>query len=500
MKTQKLTSLMLLGMATAAAAQEKAPNLVLFLADDCSYTDLGCYGSPDAVTPNIDNFAKQGMQFNACYQAAPMSSPTRHNLFTGLWPVCTGAYPNHTTANPGTNSIVQHLRPLGYKVALAGKSHIGPDEVFPFDRYIPLSGGGEVDFDAVEDFMKGCIKDETPYCLLVTSHQPHTPWTKGDRSLYDASKLSLPPMWVDTPETRGDYVKYLAEVSFMDSEFGSLLHLLDKYGQSDEAFVIYLSEQGNSFPFAKWTCYNSGVHSACLVRWPGKIKAGSVSDAMVEYVDVTPTFVDIAGGQPQSPMDGESFKNVLLGKTKHHKDYTYSLQTSRGIHGGPEFYGIRSVADARYRYILNLTPDASFKCLAMNSGFFSSWKAKAENDKDAAWTVDRFQHRPAEELYDTEKDPYCLNNLAGQQKYARKLVELRGKLQEWMTACGDEGQATELRAKEFIHRAPHVGAVPKNKKNDQNVDKAKKGNKGKADKGNKGKGNKKANKQHKKTK
>lgn len=490
MKTQRLTSILLLGCATAAAAQEKRPDLILFLADDCSYTDIGCYGSPDAVTPNIDRFAEQGMKFMNCYQAAPMSSPTRHNLFTGLWPVRTGAYPNHTTADEGTLSIVQQLRPLGYKVALAGKSHIGPDSVFPFDRYIPLVHGGEVDFAAVETFLNDCRTEEAPCCLLVTSHQPHTPWTKGDRSLYEPSRLSLPPMWVDTPETREAYASYLAEVSFMDGEFGALLQLLDKTGRQEEAVVVYLSEQGNSFPFAKWTCYNSGVHSACIVRWPDRIKAGTVSDALVEYVDVTPTFVDLAGGKPQAPMDGESFKDVLLGKTTRHKDYTYSLQTSRGIHGGPEYYGIRSVSDLRYRYILNLTPEAEFKCLAMNSEFFRSWEQQAQTDEAAAETVERYKVRPAEELYDVRKDPFCLHNLAGQKKYARKLEELRGKLQEWMQLCGDEGQATELRAKSYMHRAPHVGAVRKAGKAGNAVKAGKTGKNGKSVKAGKGKRNK----------
>lgn len=89
---------------------------------------------------------------------------------------------------------------------------------------------------------------------------------------------------------------------------------------TDKSVVVYLSEQGNSLPFAKWTCYDAGVHSACIVRWPGVIKPASVSDALVEYVDIVPTFVDIAGGKPQAKMDGESFKPVLTGKKKEHKN------------------------------------------------------------------------------------------------------------------------------------------------------------------------------------
>ena len=98
-----------LGLASVSFAQSaEKPNFVLFIADDCSHYDLGCYGSPDSKTPNIDRFATQGVRFTQCYQAVPMSSPTRHNLYTGLWPVHSGAYPNHTIADEGTKATGWH--------------------------------------------------------------------------------------------------------------------------------------------------------------------------------------------------------------------------------------------------------------------------------------------------------------------------------------------------------------------------------------------------------
>ena len=125
-----LLLIMLMGF-ESVESQEK-PNIVFILADDCTNWDIGCYGSKDSKTPNIDKLAAEGILFTRCYQAAPMCSPTRHNIFTGIYPVKTGAYPNHTNANPGTESIVQYLEPLGYRVALSGKKHIGPKTVFPF--------------------------------------------------------------------------------------------------------------------------------------------------------------------------------------------------------------------------------------------------------------------------------------------------------------------------------------------------------------------------------
>lgn len=172
-----LVSLALAAGCTASmyAQQTEKPNLVLFIADDCSFYDLGCYGSPDSKTPNIDRFATQGIRLTKTYQAVPMSSPTRHNLYTGVWPVRSGAFPNHTRANEGTLSVVQQLHPQGYKVALVGKSHVAPDSVFPFDLYAPTLQGGDIDFDAIRKFISECKDKHEPYCLLVASRQPHTP-------------------------------------------------------------------------------------------------------------------------------------------------------------------------------------------------------------------------------------------------------------------------------------------------------------------------------------
>lgn len=422
------------------------PNLVLFIADDCSFYDLGCYGSVDSRTPNIDGFAEEGMKFTRAYQAVPMSSPTRHNLYTGLWPVRSGAYPNHTYADDGTLSIVHHLHPSGYKVALIGKSHIAPDTVFPFDEYVPLDKKGELQFDAIRNFISSCEASGSPYCLLVASNQPHTPWNKGDASQFDAGSLTLPPMYVDIPETREAFTRYLAEINFMDNEFGTLLSILKEKKQEDKSVVVYLSEQGNSLPFAKWTCYDAGVHSACIVRWPGKIHPGTVSDALVEYVDVVPTFVDIAGGQLAAQVDGRSFKDVLLGKTPEHKKYTFSMQTTRGIIKGSEYYGIRSVSDGRYRYIVNLTPEASFQNTETATLLFRKWEELGQTDSHAREVTWKYRHRPAVELYDVQSDPYCMVNLADDDAYRDKIAELDRELKKWMEYCGDKGQETEMEA------------------------------------------------------
>lgn len=432
--------------------QAERPNLVLFMSDDCTYYDIGCYGSSDSKTPYIDNFAIEGMLFSKAYQASPMSSPTRHNLMTGLWPVKTGAYPNHTSAKEGTLSIVQHLRPAGYKVALIGKSHVEPSSVFDWDLYTNTVEGGELDYDAIDAFIRECKAENVPFCLFVMSRQPHTPWNKGDSDLFAPETIQLPPFYVDIPETRERFCAYLAEINYMDSEFGQLLAVLDKQQVKDNSAVVFLSEQGNSLPFAKWTLYESGVKSACIVRWPGVVRPNTTSDAIVEYVDIVPTFLEMAGTEPRGELDGKSFLEVLTGKEEEHKEYTFSLQTTRGIYSGSEHYGIRSVADKKYRYIINLTPEAKFRNTESEGRLFKRWKEVAETDPVAALITHKYQYRPAIELYDIENDRYCLNNIAGLPENTAIIERLDKMLGQWMGECGDEGQPTEMKATEHQFR------------------------------------------------
>lgn len=424
---------------------EKKPNMVFILADDCSYWDLGIYGSKDAITPNIDKLAADGMKFTRAYQAAPMCSPTRHNLYTGLYPVKTGAYPNHTMANDGTKSIVQYLKPLGYRVALAGKSHVSPKEVFPFEYLKGLTNG---DFNPINEFVKDAKSKEEPFCLFVCSKQPHTPWDKGDASLFPPDKLTLPPFFVDTKDTRENFSNYLAEINYLDGQVGDVLKILEENGETDNTLVIFSSEQGNSFPFAKWTCYDVGVRSGFVARWPNKIMSGCVSDALIEYSDVVPTFVEMAGGTPEEYLDGKSLVNLFLGKTEEHKDYAYSLQTTRGINNGSEHYGIRSVVSDQYRYILNLTPEAAFKNnITQREIWWKTWQSVADTDENAAKLVKNYQYRPEKELYDILNDPQCMNNLAEKPEFEQTLNDLHAKLKIWMEECGDKGQQTEMEAK-----------------------------------------------------
>tara|TARA_R110002049_G_scaffold76250_4_gene196099 strand:- start:20679 stop:22079 length:1401 start_codon:yes stop_codon:yes gene_type:complete len=438
----------------ATNKEKKKPNIVFILADDCTNWDLGCYGSVDSKTPNIDKLASEGIKFNRCYQAAPMCSPTRHNIFTGLYPVKSGAFPNHTRANDGTSSIVQYLEPLGYRVALSGKTHIAPKSVFPFEY---LGKENNPEFDLVEGFLKEVKQNNQPFALMLTSNEPHTPWNKGDPTQYNPEKITLPPHYVDTKETREAYCRYLAEINYLDGQVGQALKLLDKYGFADNTLVVFASEQGNSFPFAKWTCYEAGVKSGLIARMPAIIKAGTESESIVEYADLLPTFIEMAGGKIPNELDGKSLFPIFKNPKNEIKDFAYSIHTTRGIIGGSESYGIRAVVNENYRYIWNLSPEAEFKNAVNNKkridAWFQSWLDAAKTNEVAKNLVHKYSKRPKEELYNIKNDKWCLVNLADDKAYSEIKKELREKLLKWMEACGDKGEQTEMDA--FDHMPNH---------------------------------------------
>lgn len=435
------------GVARRGQAATK-PNFLFVIADDCTHEDLGCYGG-QAYTPNIDRLATEGMRFTQCFQAAPMCSPTRHNIYTGLYPVKSGAYPNHTFVKDGVQSVVHYLKPLGYRVALSGKTHIAPREAFPFE----YSGGSNPDMGALDKLMGECKASDTPFCIFACSNEPHGPWDKGDPSRYDAAKLKLPPYFVDTPETREAMVRYMAEITYYDGQVGECLALLDKHGVADNTLVIVVSEQGASFPFGKWTCYDTGLQSAFIARWPGKIKPGAVNDALIEYVDVLPTYIEAAGGTVPEVLDGKSLLPVLTGGATEHKEYVFGEMTTRGINNGSEYFGIRSIRSKQHKLIINFTPEMRFENAATNDNIFASWREKAKTDPDAADKVRRYEYRPAVELYDVVKDPYEWNNLADNPEYAELKAKLRTELEKWMAAMGDKGQETEMDALNRLARA-----------------------------------------------
>lgn len=400
-------------------------------------------GDKMPIPPNIDRIAAEGMRLTNNYASTAMSVPIRASLFTGLYPARHGSYQNHKTSFSDIKSITHYLPQAGYRVGRTGKRHTTPVSVYQFEE-IPgfevncTSPTANFTTDGIEEYM---TRDNQPFCLFVCSIHPHAPWSWGNPEKFDPNTIKLPPNCVDNKRTRELFCKYLSEVEALDVEVGAVLQSLEKTGKLDNTLIIFLGEQGPQFPYAKWTSYRYGQNSAFIARYPAKIKAGSTSTALVQYEDVLPTLMEFAGGNDISGIDGKSCLQVLYGKRKEHRNWSY------GIHNNiPEgtAYPIRSIQDKRYKLIVNLLPEAAyFEKHMMNTknprSVWGSWIESAETDPFAQANIERFVHRPAIEFYDLHKDPWELNNLAGEKKYAKRITRMRIELERWMEEQGDKG-------------------------------------------------------------
>lgn len=256
-----------------AEAPPSRPNFLLIIADDLCWRDLGFTGNREVRTPNIDRLRSEGMYLQGMFTPATTCSPSRHALYTGLYCVRAGAYPNHTRAYDGTKSMFTHLKERGYRVALQNKTHVGPPATFPYEHIT-----GADDLTKARAFI---TRDKVqPWLFVFASNDPHGPWTRGPQDLYDPARLTVPPYLHDNAVTRKQLAAYYAEITQLDEQVGALMKLLDETQQAQNTLVMFISEQGSSFPYGgKWLVYDNGIRVATVVCWPGRVKPGSSSEA-----------------------------------------------------------------------------------------------------------------------------------------------------------------------------------------------------------------------------
>jgi N-sulfoglucosamine sulfohydrolase len=427
------------------------PNIIIIMADDLDSRQLSCYGGKNIKTSNIDALAKEGMKFNNMIASEAMCVPTRASLFTGLYPMRHGSFENHKPVYDSIKSVAHYLTSAGYTVALTGKNHsTRPEANFPF-KFIKgfepncVSPTDDYSLEEIKSFITQ--KGQKPYCLFIMSINPHAPWTTGDPSEFDADKLALPPHWVDTKQVRQEFTKYLAEVRRLDTQVGDVMNLLKQTGQDENTILIFLGEQGPQFPGGKWTLWDNGQKSSMIVRWPGKVKANTETEAIAQYEDVLPTLLDIAGSKPIANLDGRSFLPVLTGKTKLHRAFAFGIHNNNPE--GPA-YPIRDIRDTRYKLIENLLPGNEYYIKYMmnpnkKGSYWNGWITLGETAATAKKLTDRIAKRPAVEFYDLQKDPYELNNLANDPSYQNQIKNYTSKLHDWMKQQGDKGAEVDIK-------------------------------------------------------
>lgn len=429
--------------APAGVAAQAHPNLVLFIGDDLGVGDIEPYGNAVVRTPSLQRLAEESLRFTRAFAPSPTCSPSRSSIYTGLYPFRTGAHANHTGVREGTRSLVHYLQPLGYRVALAGKLHVGPRDALPFELIAGTNtpepghaGQGnlytDLNLEPVEAWLEE--RQEEPFVLIVADHSPHVHWP--EQAEYDPAEVDVPPTHIDTPELRASRARYYTDVTKMDRNVGSLLEMLRRHGLAENTLFVFTADQGPQWPFGKWGLYDAGVQAPLLVRWPGRVRPGS-TDALVSLVDLLPTFVEAAGGEAPDEIDGRSLLPVLLGRATEHREAVFASHTGDAqMNRSP----MRMLRTQRYKYILNLAPEILYTThmdRVGREGYWDSWREKSFRDEHAAAVLWRYHNRPAEELYDMAADPHEQHNLAGDPRHAELLTELRGRMAEWRRQQGD---------------------------------------------------------------
>lgn len=405
------------GMSIVGWAEK--PSFIFFLSDDQTKADYGCYGLPLDLTPVTDQLAKEGLVFDQMFTTQAICAPSRSSLFTGLYPIRHGCFLNHIATRKGTKTVYDALKPLGYEVALAGKVHVKPGSIYRWDKYIGSNGHAPLEIGEIDTYLAK-VKDR-PFCLFITSSFPHGPYPKNPD--YPAEKTVAHPYM--NPGMKNWLAGYYDNIAIKEKELEQVLSLMKKHGLEKDTVFIYSSDHGNG-PRAKFTTYDTGLNVPFIVRWPGRIQRGR-TDALISYVDLLPTFVELAGGQPPDDVDGTSFVPVLKGAATRHHETVFGVMNQQGVWQA-HIFPRRSARGKRYHYIHNFNTMERIKLDQLDG-----------KPIDPFHLLGAQQHpdTPEEELYDTKADPFEMVNLADDPGYDEIKAGLKKELFQWMEQQND---------------------------------------------------------------
>jgi arylsulfatase A-like enzyme len=446
-----LSGLALSGLAADPAAPpplKARPNVLFCIADDWSWPHAGAYDDLVVKTPNFDRVAREGALFTHAFCAAPSCTPSRGAILTGQYPHRLEQGANLHGFLPSKFQVYPELlEAAGYVVGLTGKGW-GPGNVQAGGWTRNPAGPA---FKSFEEFLK-TVPSDKPFCFWFGSSDPHRPYHKGagQAAGLKPDDVFVPAYFPDTSEVRNDLLDYYFEVQRFDHDVGVLLSLLDSAGLLDNTLVVVTSDNGMPFPRCKANVYDSGTRVPLAIRWPGKVKAGSVFDDLVNLADLAPTFMEAAGLAPLPVMNGQSLLPLFEGRQKVPRDRVF-LERERhaAVRPGNVGYPVRAMRTKEFLFIRNLRPErwpAGDPQLWFAVGGFGDCDNSPTKDfilahwneppSDAPFRV-AFERRPPEELYDLKTDPYQTNNIANRRKFAKVQRKLRKELEEWRKTSED---------------------------------------------------------------
>ena len=311
--------------------QQGPLNILVFVADDLDRNSLGCYGSSVAdISPNIDRFAQEGIRFKQAYVNNSICVPSRAILATGLYGHNSGVSGFVKMKDNSIPLLMELIKQHGHRVGVLSKvDHSTPKDTFQWDfvagqRELGWGRSPTRYYETTVEFLESCKTSDEPFYLMVNSDDPHRPFFNPDEPLkngaenpsriYREDEIVIPGFLPDLPDVRTEVCHYYNSVKRLDDTFGKVLQALDDCGFKDNTLVIFLSDNGVAFPFAKCNTYYASNRTPWIARWPGGIKPNQVNSTnYISGVDFLPTVLDAIGVDVPRKIDGESRWPLYLG-------------------------------------------------------------------------------------------------------------------------------------------------------------------------------------------
>ncbi|GHB65689.1 sulfatase family protein [Persicitalea jodogahamensis] len=464
-----------------ADGNTKKPNILFVISDDQSYPHTSAYGYKAVSTPAFDRVAREGILFNNAFSASPGCSPSRAAILTGknCWQVREAG--THASTFPADlTTYPEILARAGYLVGSTNKGW-GPGKVVgrednPAGKAYnsrKLESPKEMsDNDYASNFEEflAARSGDQPFCFWFGAAEPHRryPTGIGVKTGLKPDQVKVPGFLPDVPEVRTDMLDYIYEIQWYDSHLDRMLKSLAAKGELENTLVVVTSDNGMPFPRAKANCYEYGIHMPLAIMWGNKIKGGRTVDDLVSLIDMAPTFLQAAGvDAPETiGMAGKNLMTILTSDKSGLIDKSrQAVFSSRERHSSSRWnnlgYPQRAMRTADYLYIWNVQPERwpagdpqkfedDGKLGPMHGGYhdIDDFDESVLNTRRDDPAISRYFHlavdkRPEVELYDIKKDPYCLNNLAGESAYRATREKLGNQLMAYLKKTNDPRMSPE---------------------------------------------------------
>ena len=422
---------------TYTYAQNPKTNFIVFIADDVSWNDFGCYGNSEVQTPNIDKLASDGLKFSNFYLTASSCSPSRNSIITGRYPHNTGAAELHTEPPLEMISFPEVLRNNSYYSVQAGKFHMGQYARRGFDV---INEDFKICGDGGENMWVKSIKErpkDQPFFMWFASYDAHRDWGPNEFSGTHLPDEINPPFYLSNgKETKADLAKYYDEIKRFDFYIGKVIEELEIQNALQNTMIIIMADNGRPFPHSKTRVNDRGMKSPFIIHWPQKVKnKGSICHSLVSAIDIAPTIMEIANAKHSNQFQGYSFDYLLTNQDSNFRNFIFAEHNWHDYQAHE-----RMVRNHDYMYILNSRPSLAQSGPADAVGSPSYKELEILRDRGSLTTIqsDIFAvPRANEELYDLNRDSLQLLNVGAVPNYGEQLNFMRSILIEWMQETSD---------------------------------------------------------------